>query len=406
MTTYTVTQTDGVVLTPSRTPNFGWSIGDSFTIHPVRGTIMSWHVVNVQNLKLTHTQRQVMSYLITTLLELADTNEFDWTAGGVLIDLIKLTGQPLPSLSYGFTQSDLLTVIGALSAGRPVHLAENLTFGSTASTVMGILLTQHIKLRDATLSNAAYGLALAELIYFNSALFNFATLQLTDGLNLHGAIPTFNYTASVALTQNLAITSTLARQMVFQVTSAEELELTDVEIVNMIYQGDPLQDNLLITALYISPDGNFTTWAINTRTNAITEYQNWAFNSFATFGRKYIGANSSGIFELNGERDETTNIVATLQNGYMQMGGTRLAGLKGAYIAARGEGQWLMKLTAGDGREYTYQFQLQPNLMTTRIQVGKGLRSRFFSCTLQNIDGQDFDLESLEFVPILSTRRV
>jgi hypothetical protein len=44
-------------------------------------------------------------------------------------------------------------------------------------------------------------------------------------------------------------------------------------------------------------------------------------------------------------------------------------------------------------------------MITTRVQVGKGLRARYYAFELETVDGQDFDLESIEFVPLVVQRR-
>lgn len=407
MTVFTASTTVTLNLAPTQSPNFGWSLTDHFTLHrePVGATQTTYHGILANTLNLTHRQKAVLALHIAQNFTVSDALATRINLGGTLSDRLRLHDATTPSLTYGVTRADLFRLADRLSVGRPITLHESLTISDAASLIMSVVMTQLMRLHDTTTPNGAYGLALADALRITSALHNFANILLTDALTVSD-LPAYSYRASALVSDSLHLTPVLARQMVFQITSNEDLELTDLDILHMIYKGDPLQDGLLISALYVAPNGSFTTWAINTRTNAVTEYENWVFNSFATFGRKYIGANSDGIFELNGERDETDNIIATIESGLMQMGGTRFAGLKGAYIAARGEGKWLMRLRAGDGREYTYQFQLQPNLMTTRVQVGKGLRSRFFSVLLQNLDGQDFDFESLEFVPILSTRRV
>ena len=83
----------------------------------------------------------------------------------------------------------------------------------------------------------------------------------------------------------------------------------------MIYTGEGLADVISMTGLYVSPSGAVTTWAINTRTNAVTEYTNYNFSSFAQMGSKYIAANSSGIYELDGDSDAGAAIIAEVQSG-------------------------------------------------------------------------------------------
>jgi hypothetical protein len=173
----------------------------------------------------------------------------------------------------------------------------------------------------------------------------------------------------------------------------------------MLYKGDPLLDGVVITALYISPSGTTTSWAVNTRTNAVTEYLNYNFRSFARMNDRYIAAGSAGLYELVGDTDDGTLIISELMSGYFQFNEKKLFGIKGAYVAIRGGGRFYLKLIAGDGREYVYELKAQPGLMTTKVRIGKGIRTTYMAFDLVT-EGQDFDLDSLEFIPMTSGRRV
>jgi hypothetical protein len=74
-------------------------------------------------------------------------------------------------------------------------------------------------------------------------------------------------------------------------------------------------------------------------------------------------------------------------------------------LGVRASGEFLIKLRTGDGKSYTYQVNAQP-LRTTRVELGKGLRARYFTYELISIGGQDFDLDEIEFLPIVSQRRI
>jgi hypothetical protein len=64
-----------------------------------------------------------------------------------------------------------------------------------------------------------------------------------------------------------------------------------------------------------------------------------------------------------------------------------------------------LRLTTGPGAYYDYLVKARP-MQTTRVTLGKGLRARYFKYELIAIDGHDFDLDNIEFLPIVSQRRV
>jgi hypothetical protein len=136
----------------------------------------------------------------------------------------------------------------------------------------------------------------------------------------------------------------------------------------------------------------------------VTEYSNYQFNSFAAMGSKYLGANENGLYELNGDDDDGEDIIAQIKSGFAQWAGARFTLFKGIYLGVRGEGDFVLRLTTGDGSTYNYGVSTR-NMRSTKVHLGKGLRARYFAFELIST-GQDFDLESIEFVPLIADRRV
>ena len=58
----------------------------------------------------------------------------------------------------------------------------------------------------------------------------------------------------------------------------------------------------------------------------------------------------------------------------------------------------------GDGKTYTYQTVVQ-DMQSTKVRLGKGLRARYFAFELIST-GPDFDLDTVEFLPLVAQRRV
>jgi len=160
----------------------------------------------------------------------------------------------------------------------------------------------------------------------------------------------------------------------------------------------------------VTPNGEFTTWAINTRTNSVMEYQNYAFNSFAQMGHRFLGAADDGLYVLDGQVDDGEAIRTRMRSGIMQLAGTKFTMFKGAYLGIRtnDDGRdFILKLIYGDGpnvKETCYKIVVQ-NLKTAKVNLGKGIRARYISWELETL-GADFDFDGIEFVPISSQRRV
>jgi hypothetical protein len=346
----------------------------------------------------TYVYPRVISQNLT--VHLTDAEAYRW--GRTITQALTLHLTQAEKATYHVTDTEVTKLAAAFTRAFPVVLSQNLTAHQAATMAFGVVLLQRLNLIPVHTPENHYHLAIAQAILMNSALQRFIGLSLTQNMTAHAA-QSLQYVASPVLSQALTVHQALLNTLMFSFT--DTINVHPQHIPRMIYNGDPLIDTINLTGLYVSPNGTVTTWAVNTRTNAITEYTNFAFNSFAQAGLKYIATSKAGIYELDGDTDAGQSIIAEMQTGLMQLNATKLAGLKGVYLAVRGGGRFYIKLISGDGREYIYEAFAQPGLMTTKVNVGKGLRTSYIAFNLKS-EGQDFDLSTLEFVPMLSDRRV
>jgi hypothetical protein len=328
--------------------------------------------------------------------------KFIW--GRTLVQAFKVSAAASASGVYKkiLTQLFKLSDIGGLS--HTIQLLLRQGIGLSLSLIGGISLKllQKFLAVSATSPAFTYHFALVSRVVvspFIDKLF-FAIIQQL--FTVHPALGR-QFIAGGSLAQLLTVHPALTNKLVLQLVG--NFQMSPSQLVHMLYRGDPLLDGVVITALYISPSGTTTTWAVNTRTNAVTEYLNYDFNSFALLNGRYIASSSDGLYELDGDTDDGASIISELMSGYFQFNEKKLFGIKGAYVAIRGGGRFYLKLISGDGREYVYELKAQPNFMTTKIKVGKGIRTTYMAFDLVT-EGQDFDLDSLEFIPMTSGRRV
>ena len=212
------------------------------------------------------------------------------------------------------------------------------------------------------------------------------------------------YRAVAEQRDDATMTDTLGQRLLLTVIHDETVEISDDLSLRAVWHGY-LEDKADFILDLVSPGGDVTTWAMNTRTGAVTEYLDFGFNAFAKSGANtYLGAADDGLYELVGPDDAGQPIVADIIGGVADFGGTFLSSMKAAYLGIRGTGEFYLKLTAGDGRSYTYAVKSR-NLQTTRVDIGKGLRATYFTWELVS-SGQDFDLLGVTFLPIQQTRRV
>ena len=377
-----------ITLTPSLAEHsqFHYTFDDPIYMEPV--LTPTWHAI--LNLAQNFTVAQTMS------------PSFVWgralTQALTIVPSLGVHGRYPISLAQLFKLSEL----DGLKLSHPVALNQNLSLHPSLIGEYALQLLQKLLAGATSSPGFHYHLTLANGVKVGGILEHLISEILTQLFTVHPALSR-QFIASGSLSQLLTMHPALNNKLVLQLVG--DIQLSPEQLVHMLYAGDPLLDGIEITALYISPSGTTTTWAVNTRTNAVTEYCNYNFNSFALLGNRYIAAGPEGLYELDGDTDDGALIISDLMGGYLQLNEKKLFGIKGAYVAIRGGGRFYLKLLAGDGREYIYELKAQPNLMTTKVKVGKGISTAYMAWELVT-EGQDFDLDSIEFIPMTRGRRV
>ena len=135
-------------------------------------------------------------------------------------------------------------------------------------------------------------------------------------------------------------------------------------------------------------------WCLNLENRAATRYADWPFTSFS----RGVGTTPDGLYTLaRGNADWLVDF------GQVDLGDAQLKHLPNAYLGV--ESSDVMQLVVND--DYTYPARsFNEALKTQRIDVGKGLRGTWFGLKLTGTDGADFRLESIDFIPATTKRRI
>lgn len=146
-------------------------------------------------------------------------------------------------------------------------------------------------------------------------------------------------------------------------------------------------------------------WTVNTATSATTRYDCYGFNSFAAFGGKHYGAKPNGVYLLEGATDAGQAITSGVSLGQHDFGTQALKHISAVYVGASSTGELFLKV--GDGtNSYTYRARrVDPHMKVQRFDLGRGLRTNFFTFDLTN-ESDAFELDSVQFAVLASQRRI
>ncbi len=151
---------------------------------------------------------------------------------------------------------------------------------------------------------------------------------------------------------------------------------------------------------------------LNSETTSVTEYTNTPFNSIAHSGGRLFASDGEGIVEFGGQDDDGTSIEAYITTKLFSFSRGARKRIERAYIGLRNDTPIVLKVlyrddSTGSRKEYWYTIDsTSESLREQRVKIGKGINGHYFQFTLSNTKGGDFELDTLEFKPILLSRRV
>ncbi|MDR1076354.1 MAG: hypothetical protein LBL59_08700 [Xanthomonadaceae bacterium] len=166
-------------------------------------------------------------------------------------------------------------------------------------------------------------------------------------------------------------------------------------------------------AVHLSIDnGDYIAWVLNTESKGLSQYTHFPFNSFAQIGGRYYGAATTGLYRLEGDDYDGAPIESRIRLGLSAMGTRREKRVPEAFIGYRSDGTLLMRVMTIDeriGEKVESVYKLDPcsaaNIRENRFKFGRGLKSVDWDFVIENVDGADFDLDSIEFRPVVLDRR-
>lgn len=409
---YTATIAEGVGVAPTQFLARAGNIAEGVGLAPIDTPVMKYGITSTDNTKFQYQVPTVDLRWVRTTAEgvgIAPTQAQLYRAGRIISDVIRVHQAETPNLKYAWTAADTVALKSAAAPALAVLLAQGLGLNQAQTIIRALVMLQGLGIAPSASQSAKYTQTLVAGLGVASSLAKFLGGTLAEGVGVHDALSR-KFTAYPILAEGVGINPTQTPYLVMRVTVTSGIGIDDEQLLNSIYNGT-LDEGIEITAGYLSAgsgvglgDSSFTAWAMNTRTGAVSEYTNYAFNSFARMGNKYLGASSTGLYELLGDSDAGADIIADIKSGFAQWAGTKLTMFKAAYLGMRASGDFVLKITTGDGKSYNYALSAR-DMRTTKVNIGKGLRARYFAFELIST-GQDFDLDTIEFIPLVAERRV
>lgn len=328
---------------------------------------------------------------------------------------------------------DMLALGAAADPGVRVtgQLEDAIAFGGDINYVLYMLIQERLLLSDGVIGDyTAFVRAVSRLILEGHAAgIPEALATIIDGLVLGALVDGFRkgeaadallmgdtihtlYLLFMRAVDNLVLGSTVAG-LFSLVALVEDSILLGADLSNEIELLTVIRDSIGFAATLGSDTGEYLAWVLNTEGDkALSRYTNYPFNSFAKVGDRYYGAASDGVHRLEGSTDNSDAIAARLRAGLSNFGTNREKRLVEAFVGARTDGEllfWVIQVNSDTGEKEGGVFKVKPrpaqNTRETRVKTGRGWKAVQFDFVLENVDGADFDITSIEWRPLTLDRR-
>lgn len=153
---------------------------------------------------------------------------------------------------------------------------------------------------------------------------------------------------------------------------------------------------------------------MNTKLSAISEYKDYAFNSYARFNGVDLAANQNGIYSRDTSSTDNAGvddykIKAHIRTGRIDVYDGMVQRLRNAYLSHESDGdlQFVTKADDTISRKYALvKQQDSAGIIERRIKFERGIRNRVFDFKVENIDGSSMEVDSFNIMlePILGKK--
>lgn len=152
---------------------------------------------------------------------------------------------------------------------------------------------------------------------------------------------------------------------------------------------------------------NFITIVLNTDNFAVTEYNNYNFDSIAELGEKYYAVGPSGLVRLDGSTDMGSKIYGTARFAQIDLHKRVVSRIVDAYLSGNISGKVAVKIIQESQGDFLYTIEdVIGRLKAYRVKAPKNMRDRFASYEITNLDGSDISIEELSVISTAQPQRV
>ena len=324
-----------------------------------------------------------------------------------LLDKVVVAGGFLPQMDQTAALEEILRIQSLVSLalaalveeGIQVHEAHTASLQVYAQ-ILDSLQVSHSHLTSAQMySLVASGMALTDIIGIG------ASVEVLEDTFAMGDALSKSFSSHISLLEDLALADTSGDFLKVTVACSESLTLSDM-LDSAASLRSALEDGMQFIISGADGGEAYIGIVMTPDTYAITEYDNYAFNSSANFRGEYLLAARTGLYLMGGDLDNGEFITSKIKTASMDFESSNLKQVPTMYLGVTSDASVILQVTTDGEDSAFYQLDLNShNLSTQVIDIGKGLRGRYWQFNLETKDNSTFDLDSIELFPVVWGRK-
>ena len=316
---------------------------------------------------------------------------------------------------YGSVQSTLPTLTSTIIASIPVpdvitSITELPIMAGIGHGYTGYIgsATTSLPFLTSLASNRWYGsssINLPALTAYSGQIGAANEAYAVDGFNF-AQLPTAQFLGTTGAAHTIQINATASSIKEIHESIYANINPNVNPVVILVADVSGISSISVVITEQTADNSDWGSWVVNYETNAHWRYDNYQFNSFATFNGVTYGCKDDGIYALTGSTDNGTAIDAKITTAVTDFDNSQKKHMLKSYLGVKSDGDLLLKVLAEGGNVYYYGVdKTRTSIGGTRVNIGRGLASRYWQFELLNVDGADFELDAIEFFPVITSRR-
>ena len=372
----------------------------------------------------TETNVFLQSPSITDAASGQDTATYIAAKVALLVDNIEALDSLIPELRWfvvdGMSASDTITISsvlhGAITEGIDISaiiqllflisINEDLDFSDTPLLVKGnvVLLNDLITKSDSLLSSLQANETLIEegLFVLDTNLRGFAG-AIIDAIQV-STEQLVTLLSNNLISEGVEISDDLIRQVVLNLTLEDLADISDAQSVAGIFSNS-LLEYITFSLEFPDDDSSYYGWTYSPENKAVTNY-NLNFSEATSYKEQTFLANSSGLYLMEGTRDEGEYIKSKITTAGITFGKRVEKQIPQVFFGVSGT-RHIVTVSVDGGKTVYYEMIARPEdgLVTKTLKIGKGLIGNTWQFSLIDKNQDDFDLDSIEFFPVFLKRK-